>query len=441
MATKKLTKDSIAALPVPEQGQSYFWDTETKGFGCVVGHTGVRSFCARAWVGAKKRRVTIGVVGSMRSDGREWTVMLARAEARVLLGRMSSGEDPNATKRKSASSGPTLRDGLELHLRNMRAGKNRRKKVCSPRSVHKIETEVPRHLGEWLDRPIVDLTAFELQKVLDRIESKTPAITGAVNKPGVAQANKIIAHVRVIWGALDTLHDLPVKNPAKRLRESALLARDTRIDKGGFVEWHAKVQAMENPVRRDLQLVSLFSGIRSDGICHLRWEDVDFDEDLLQVRKAKGDKPYTLPMTKTVRDILEKRRNENASEFAERGGDHGWCFPSLSRDMKDVIAVAEPKERRTVKAETDEDGDAKRIQYLPGIHANRRTFNSVAMEIGIPIEPRETLMNHSGRGVNVVHYGRPQNWDYVRECAEKIEAALWQRLKPSTTKPRLRSVA
>jgi hypothetical protein len=30
---------------------------------------------------------------------------------------------------------------------------------------------------------------------------------------------------------------------------------------------------LENPVRRDLQLVALFTGIRSDGVRNLRWEE------------------------------------------------------------------------------------------------------------------------------------------------------------------------
>jgi hypothetical protein len=69
-----------------------------------------------------------------------------------------------------------------------------------------------------------------------------------------------------------------------------------------------------------------------------------------------------------------------------------------------------------------------RVQHLPGIHANRRTFNSVAIEIGIPIEARLALMNHEGKGVNVKHYGVPQSWDFLRECAERIEAGLRERL-------------
>lgn len=43
-------------------------------------------------------------------------------------------------------------------------------------------------------------------------------------------------------------------------------------------------------------------------------------------------------------------------------------------------------------------------------------------------------MNHEGRGVNVKHYGRSQRWDYLRECADKVEAALWALNKGQTSK-------
>jgi hypothetical protein len=56
------------------------------------------------------------------------------------------------------------------------------------------------------------------------------------------------------------------------------------------------------------------------------------------------------------------------------------------------------------------------------------------MEIGVPKEARESLMNHEGRGVNVKSYGFPQNWDYLRSCAEDIERGLWDRIKG--TRPR-----
>lgn len=47
--------------------------------------------------------------------------------------------------------------------------------------------------------------------------------------------------------------------------------------------------------------------------------------------------------------ILDRRRKENAATFTEDGGDQDFAFPSYSRDMKRVQAVAEVKERRTDK--------------------------------------------------------------------------------------------
>jgi len=70
-----------------------------------------------------------------------------------------------------------------------------------------------------------------------------------------------------------------------------------------------------------------------------------------------------------------------------------------------------------------------RVNTLPGIHVSRRTFNSVAAEIGIDLETREALMNHSGRGVNVKHYVQTERLDHLRASAERIERALSERIK------------
>jgi hypothetical protein len=84
--------------------------------------------------------------------------------------------------------------------------------------------------------------------------------------------------------------------------------------------------------------------------------------------------------------------------------------------------VAESKEYR-VDPRTGE-----RVQFLPGLHILRKTFNSLAVEIGIAPADREALMNHAGHGVNARHYGFPQNWDHLAWCIAKIEAALLDRL-------------
>jgi integrase len=164
----------------------------------------------------------------------------------------------------------------------------------------------------------------------------------------------------------------------------------------------------------------LFSGLRSESARSLRWDDVDWDRSLLHVRIAKGRKPYAIPLAPTHLEILRRRQIENAPEFGPWGGDHGWVFPGIALHTKKVQPVASGRQWQPRQG--------KITDPLPGLHALRRTFNSVAQEIGIPLEDREALMNHNGQGVNLRVYTVPQRWDHLAECQRRIEAALWERL-------------
>jgi integrase len=452
----KITERKLDELKVPDgKSQLLVWDEEVKGFGAVIGRT-VTTFVVnyrsqRAENRGELERKKIGHRGEVsdRWDNHELNSTIARREARKMLGLASDGKE--AAPRDKAS-GPTLREALAFHVGKMERGENRRGKVCSPRSIATLRGAIEHHLADYLERPLVALTADVLDNVRTSIEEEAERVEGSNpdNPPGRAVANRLLANVSAIWRSWHKRHGIALANPVERLTPGALKARENRISNADLPGWYAKVQGMTNEVRRDLQLVALFTGIRTDGVRQIRWSDVDFEDELVEVAKAKGDRPYTLPMVKTVRAILEHRKDRNAIEFAEYGGDHGYVFPSLSKDFSTVIAVAEAKERRVKRnargeAERDEDGNVIRETYLPGIQACRKTFNSVAIEIGIPKEARESLMNHEGRGVNVRSYGFPENWDYLRERADQIEGALWQRIRGETPKrgrkPRLKSVA
>ena len=440
MAQIRLTEKTVAALLPPTNAiQAYYWDTDLKGFGLVVGRT-KKTFVARHRLGRDSTRLvktTIGAAGGPHPDGGIWNVAAARRRALELLGEMAGGKDPNAARRPDAD-GPTLRDALTFHIERMERGENRRRKACSPRSIATTRGSVELHLADYLDRPLVHLTADAIARVMERIEANTPRRGGSNpdNPAGRAAANRIIANVSAIWRSYDRRYGLPVVNPTTRLQQAALKPRETRIPDAEFADWYATVMKLENPVRRDLQLVALFTGIRSDGVRNLRWDDVDFDEELMFVARAKGDRPYSLPIVKTVRKILERRKADNAASamLSPFGGDHGFVFPSLSRDMKRVIPVAEVKERHHVmdadgNVVRDDDGEPVRVNTVPGIHVSRRTFNSVAAEIGIDLETREALMNHAGRGVNAKHYVQTERFDHLRASAKRIETALWERIR------------
>lgn len=414
MATLKLNEKAVAALPglPPDVAQVYYWDTELSGFGLVVGTT-ARTFVVRQRVSGRRVKVVVGRHGAPRPDGHPWTVTLARRRAQELLGEMAGGVDPNAEKR-AARGGVTLRQGLEQHVANMKTGRNRRQRPCSPRSIRTIETEIPRLLGKWLDRPLMELTALELQAVLDGIEKKTKARAGAVNPPGRALANRLLAQVSAIWTSADRLHDLPGKNPARRIGAASLKPRDERIADAAFAAWFAKANALA-PVRRELHLMALFTGLRSESLRHLRWEDIDEDRALLRVAKAKGGRSYVVPLLETHRELLERLRQGRPALLGalQLPDDGGWIFPTKARaNPPRVIPLAEPSE-----------------EGMPGLHALRRTFNSVAAEVGIAQGDREALMGHAASGVNARHYTRAEDWSHLRACAERVEAGLWERIK------------
>lgn len=444
MTTLKLNEKALAERAIAtDAAQTYYWDTELRGFGVVVGRT-QKTFVVRGRAGGRQVKRTVGIAGQPREDGHLWNVTMARQRARELLGEMAGGKTPDVRPRGTAV-GPTLQEALDFHIGKMERGENRRGKVCSPRSIATIRGGVELHLAAYLDRPLVELTADVLDDVRTNIEHNAVRMQGSNpdNPPGRAAANHLLAFVSAIWRSWHKRHGLPVACPVDRLTPGALKARDSRIDNAELPEWHAKVMGMDNGVRRDLQLVALFTSVRTDGVRNLRWTDVDFDDELIHVTRAKGDRPYTVPMTKTVREVLERRQRENAPLMQPFGGDHGFVFPSLARDGKTVQAVAEVKERRVVRGKDGkpvrtDDGEYVRETYLPGVQACRKTFNSVAIEIGVPREAREALMNHEGRGVNVKSYGFPQNWDYLRSCADQVEAALWARIKGDVKKPRRR---
>lgn len=468
MATVRLT-DRLLEKATPPDGaaQLIIRDAEVAGFACVVGQRR-RTFVVELRIDGQRKMTTIGRLGEVRPDGYPWTATLARQKARELTGQAADGIDPTAPR----ATGPTLLEGLELHVSNLR----KRRGAKAARSIETIDSEVRRYLGpepktraaerddpkararrkaaglpplvewvNWLERPLADLTTAVLRGVHDRIlaEAKGRGGGNPDNAPGASVANRVRRHVSAIWETLDRDRELPFRNPARGVQPSEVVERESRIATEDFKAWYAAVMKIKNPIRRDLQLLTLFTGVRRGGVTALEWSHVDFEHGLLQIRKAKGAKPYTLPLGAAAREILERRRDGNVIEFEPFGGDHGFVFPSLTR-----AKVAGPRGRRTFAVQpvvevkesimvTDpvtKEPRKIRDPALPPVHDLRRTFNSIATEAGVPKEAREMLMNHAGQGVNCKHYTKPQNWDYLASCLAATERVLWARIKAKPVK-------
>lgn len=428
MASIKLNESVLASMhPPTEAAQAYFWDAELPGFGVVVGRSGVKTFVARARVaGGKLTKTTIGIAGRVRDDGHEWTVKLARQRAKVLLGEMASGTNPNSGINVQRDA-PTLRQGMALHIAEMTdAGKR-------AVSIKTVDYDVSRLLSSWLDRPLPDLTVEAVQLIKEK---------GRKHK---TQTNRLLAHLSAIWNTTRRLRRTSFSgdNPVGRLgvQKYSLDPEQPRIEEEHMPEWLRRVEALSNPLRRDLQLAALFTGMRTENVTKIRWETIDWDRGGVFVPRSKTT-PFTIPLSKTVIEILQRRRDGNPVVFERHGGDHGWVFPSLTPDLMRVIATAEAKERRhdTVAVPWTKTGPqqnykttGERVLYLPGFHTLRRTFLSVAHECGVTKLDQHLLSNHGFGGRDVHDDYVRQAFPHLRSIVDQIDVAMWKRLRPAET--------
>lgn len=459
----KLTKASVAALPVPtDRPQESHWDEELHGFGVVVGKTGRRTFVARRWVDGRLVKRTIGVAGQPRAaDGAVWTVELARIEARKVLGLMVNGEVPAATRGTGgwgAVGGPTLADALNLHLARMRADS------ASARSISTIEGEINKHASDWLKRPLKTIERTDCRK---RHEHMT-------EHAGPYVANRLMRHVRALWNTALKEYDLPA-NPTVAVHWNKEERRQEPIAWAKLPAWLAKVNALEpvfdgdeqigaRPgVRGDYNLFVLYTGLRRNDAATIRWEHVNTTDEPIASRvwntvrkrwdevelpphtllrpnpKGGRDRAFSIPLSTECVKILERRKRENR----ELGGDNGWVFPT--RALKDkpcdlCAALGMPEhEARTIVhlAEAKQLGwDAERKVHtesvIPSPHRLRDTYTTALGALNPPVSGYviDILTNHRPpRGsVTAGYINLPV--DDLRDAQERVTQFLLSKMQP-----------
>jgi integrase len=243
---------------------------------------------------------------------------------------MDRGINPNVVKRQAKARGITVKQALELHAADMK------KRGCAQSSIKLVEKELPMYLPDWIRRPLAELSKLEcVQRHAKLSLDRGPMI-----------ANKVLKMIGAAFrGAARVYDHLPELPPTRAIRWNHGPRRRSPLAWDDLPAWWDKVQAMHNPIRRDLQLLLLFTGLRSTDAKTIRWEHVDRVRKTLHRPKPKGgvDRAFTIPLAEFVLEILRRRRRENDVLFP--GSE--WVFPARSRSGT-VAHVAEAKELRGI---------------------------------------------------------------------------------------------
>jgi integrase len=167
-----------------------------------------------------------------------------------------------------------------------------------------------------------------------------------------------------------------------------------------------------DPVRRDLHLFLILSGMRSTAARTARSEHLLPARALLRVPSPKGgdERAFDLPLSASLLDLL-----------VARAGAGPWLFPAASASGH----VEEVRE------------DA--LGPLVG-HALRHAYTSLALEAGVPLLELKVLLNHSVAGLGVtgtyVHLGHAHLREMQERASAGILAAVGLRHVPGQWPPR-----
>ncbi len=430
----KFTKESIRDRCLPPDPwevngngkpvlQRVYWDTATKGFGMVVGRPRqdgslVRSYVVQRGVNGKTVRVTIG-----RDDA--FTLAQARRRAEVLIGDMRRGIDPNRVKReerarakaertKAREDKVTLAQARDWHLTALKA------KKATPRTIQNYVEELDRYLSAWMERPLADIRRNDCAERHERI----------TRLHGPYAANLAFRMFRAVYNtAAKRMEDLP-RNPTIGVTFNSEERRRGPISWAELPAWRTKVDSIKNPIRRDLQMFILFTGLRRNDAKTVRWSDVRFNTGMLHRPSPKGGerRAFTVPLCQFVIQLLRKRKEDNALRFSDNCE---WVFPARIPAKKSsegrVVTPARITHVSEVKEQRNQNG--KKVPLVPSPHRLRDTFATAAHEAGIPALDQKILLNHMLPTGDVTEgYQRPSE-EHLRKSIEQIAEFLLRKME------------
>lgn len=389
----KITQALAERAPTPERGRSILHaDPELRGFYLIVTPT-KRSYYVQSLVNGKQVRTKIGDHPSIPAKD-------ARALAAKTLVAMRAGKNPNAERRKAKAKGITLGQALDLHIAS---------KKLSEVTVDDYRYLFQQYLSDWLDRPLVVL-GEDRRAVRERHQRIS-------KNHGPTVADGTFRVFRAVYGRGLREHPELPPNPTANVDFNGVKRRKVDANASKLTAWGKAVLELD-PVRRDMALFFILSGMRRTATITARREHLVGDGTVLHVPKPKGgtSRAFDLPLSKSMQELLAHRVAENGRIHRKSP----WLFPSYSK----AGHVAEVQQ--------------KELGDLTG-HALRHTFSTLAVEAGVPLLELKYLLNHSSSDVTF-GYLHP-SLDHLREHQERASAYILGKLglrhEPGTWPPTL----
>src|SRR5438105_5865185 len=341
-----LTDKSISRLPYAGEKQYRVRDSELSGFFVLVG----------------KRRKTFMAQGEFWRDGvREFSVQVklgdfgemtarqARGKAKEALGLIAKGQRPGeAPKIKPGSI--TLRQAWERYR-----DAHMKRKGRNSGTIENYRDHMERLFKDWLDNPLARL-GRQPNLVVERHDKITKE-----NGPYIA--NGAMRSLRAVYNhARKSNTDLPAANPVSAIDWNKEHRRNTGMGPKDISGWLRELYAMDNPLRREFHLFTLFSGSRPTALKKIRLDHVDLQKRMIYIPRPKGgeEKAFDIPLSRPMIRCIIRAIRSGRIMYPEQGKSR--LFPADS----EAGHLVEHKEERNVLSKW---GNDLRQSYRTLAHA------------------------------------------------------------------------
>ncbi|MFO7861003.1 MAG: integrase arm-type DNA-binding domain-containing protein [Desulfosalsimonas sp.] len=387
---QKLTKPVIENLKLPESGQRLIWDAETRGFGIRLTPKG-KVFICQGKVNAKDRRVKIGEFGI-------FTVDQARKQAKKYLQDMANGIDPNGAKRRKIAESITLEQVAEDYKRD---------RDLKETSIKDIDKRLNGPLSVWKDKPVVDITRDDVMRLFRELSERGKASANLSFRIARALFNYAMEAYRPGGTPIITANPVNVLSGAKLWHRIEPKNRRIPLDRIGEV-WNFLESLRADPATTmaagsivDAVSFAILTGARWGEVSGLTWDRVNLEAGTWHIPDPKNKQPVTLPLSTQAQALLQERPRYNDHVFCSNKSKTGHIGPS--RFITDQITEI--------------------IGTEISAHDLRRTFRSIAAEIGVELWRTKLLLNHRlNNDVTIASYTEKFDLEYLRPDIEKIGA-------------------
>jgi integrase len=349
----KLTKRIVENTPV-RKTETLLWDSELKGFFCKIAKTGIRSyFLYYRTKDGRQRKPKIGEHGALTCEE-------ARNIARQWLSAVAHGKDPSA-ERKTLRQNPTLND---LAKRYMTDYAPRKKSSSIKEDLRLWQQHILPPLGSI---KVSSLTRDDINKLHHALR-KTPTTGNRV----LSLLSKAL-NLAELWG-----YRSDNSNPCRHIKKYTETMRERFLTQQEICDLlnvlaEEETKGIELPSVLSAIRLLLLTGCRLNEILQLRWEYVNFENNLLFLPDSKTGKK-TIYLSPEALKVLQAIPRVVGNDHVIIGKIEG----------KHLINLQKPWTRIREKA------GLKNVR----LHDLRHTFASVAAAKGVSLPIIGALMGH-----------------------------------------------